>query len=166
MADDDMGLDLDDLGGGGDDFGDLDDALGGGGDSGGDPFDATGGEDPDDLIASVTGGGGGGGGGGKGGAPAPAPSGGATMSEALGIPSDRVAAVYDIPVQISAVLGKASMQVSQLLKLGRGAVVELDRKVGEPIDIYVNNRLVARGEVVVVDDRLGVTITEVIRREG
>ena len=54
-------------------------------------------------------------------------------------------AVYDIPVQVSAVLGKATMQVSQLLKLSRGAVVELDRKVGEAIDIYVNNRLVARG---------------------
>jgi flagellar motor switch protein FliN/FliY len=72
-------------------------------------------------------------------------------------------AVYDIPVQVSAVLGKATMQVSQLLKLGRGAVVELDRKVGEAIDIYVNNRLVARGEVVVVDDRLGVTMTEIVK---
>ena len=72
-------------------------------------------------------------------------------------------AVFDIPVQVSAVLGKSSMQVSQLLKLGRGAVVELDRKVGEAIDIYVNNRLVARGEVVVVDDRLGVTMTEIIK---
>ncbi len=61
-------------------------------------------------------------------------------------------AVYDIPVTVSAVLGKATMQVSQLLKLGRGAVVELDRKLGEAIDIYVNNRLVARGEVVMVDD--------------
>ena len=74
-------------------------------------------------------------------------------------------AVYDIPVQVSAVLGKATMQVSQLLKLGRGAVVELDRKVGEAIDIYVNNRLVARGEVVVVEDRLGVTMTEIIKSE-
>ncbi|MDB5359992.1 MAG: fliN [Rhodospirillales bacterium] len=74
-------------------------------------------------------------------------------------------AVYDIPVQVSAVLGRATMQVSQLLKLGRGAVVELDRKVGEAIDIYVNNRLVARGEVVVVDDRLGVTMTEIVKSE-
>lgn len=74
-------------------------------------------------------------------------------------------AVYDIPVQLSAVLGKASMQVSQLLKLGRGAVVELDRKVGEAIDIYVNNRLVARGEVVVVDERLGITMTEIIKSD-
>ncbi len=74
-------------------------------------------------------------------------------------------AVYDIPVQVSAVLGRSSMQVSQLLKLGRGAVVELDRKVGEAIDIYVNDRLVARGEVVVVEDRLGVTMTEIISGE-
>ena len=72
-------------------------------------------------------------------------------------------AVFDIPVSVSAVLGKARMQVSQLLKLGRGAVVELDRKVGEAIDIYVNNRLVARGEVVVVEDRLGITMTEIIK---
>ena len=74
-------------------------------------------------------------------------------------------AVYDVPVQVSAVLGRASMQVSQLLKLGRGAVVELDRKVGEAVDIYVNNRLVARGEVVVVEDRLGVTMTEIIKSD-
>ena len=74
-------------------------------------------------------------------------------------------AVYDIPVQVSAVLGKTTMQVSQLLKLGRGAVIELDRKVGEAIDIYVNNRLVARGEVVIVEDRLGVTMTEIIKTE-
>ncbi len=76
-----------------------------------------------------------------------------------------VTAIYDIPVQISAVLGRSSMQVSQLLKLGRGAVVELDRKVGEAIDIYVNNRLVARGEVVVVEDKLGVTMTEIVKSD-
>lgn len=74
-------------------------------------------------------------------------------------------AVYQIPVQVSAVLGKSTMQVSNLLKMGRGAVVELDRKVGEAIDIYVNNRLVARGEVVVVEDKLGVTMTEIIKSE-
>ncbi len=74
-------------------------------------------------------------------------------------------AVSDIPVQISVVLGKTSMQVQQLLKLGRGAVVELDRKVGDPVDIYVNSRLVARGEVVVVDEKIGVTMTEIIKAE-
>ncbi|MDX5365488.1 MAG: flagellar motor switch protein FliN [Alphaproteobacteria bacterium] len=72
-------------------------------------------------------------------------------------------AVFDVPVNVSAVLGKTHMEVSNLLKLGRGAVVELDRKVGEAIDIYVNDRLVARGEVVVVDDRLGVTMTEIVK---
>lgn len=76
-----------------------------------------------------------------------------------------VNAIYDIPVQVSAVLGHSTMQVSQLLKLGRGAVVELDRKVGEAIDIYVNNRLVARGEVVVVEDKLGVTMTEIVKSD-
>ena len=72
-------------------------------------------------------------------------------------------AVFDVPVTVSAVLGKSGMEVSQLLKLGRGTVVELDRKVGEAIDIYVNDRLVARGEVVLVEDRLGVTMTEIIK---
>ena len=72
-------------------------------------------------------------------------------------------AVYDVPVTVSAVLGKSAMEVSQLLKLGKGTVVELDRKVGEAIDIYVNDRLVARGEVVLVEDRLGVTMTEIIK---
>ena len=72
-------------------------------------------------------------------------------------------AVFDVPVTVSAVLGKSAMEVSQLLKLGKGTVVELDRKVGEAIDIYVNDRLVARGEVVLVEDRLGVTMTEIIK---
>ncbi len=79
--------------------------------------------------------------------------------------SAELEAVYDIPVQVSAVLGKSSIKVNNLLKLGRGAIVELDRKLGEAIDIYVNNRLVARGEVVVVDDRLGITMTEIIKSE-
>jgi flagellar motor switch protein FliN/FliY len=78
---------------------------------------------------------------------------------------DRLSAVYDVPVHLSAVLGKTSMPVSQLLRLGRGAVVELDRKVGEPVEIYVNNRLVARGEVMIVDDHLGITMTEIIKGE-
>ena len=71
--------------------------------------------------------------------------------------------VFDVPVSISAVLGRANMSVAQLLQLNSGSVLELDRKVGEAIDIYVNNRLVARGEVVIVDERLGVTMTEIIK---
>jgi flagellar motor switch protein FliN/FliY len=74
-------------------------------------------------------------------------------------------AVFDVPVHVSAVLGRARMEVGDLLKLGPGTVLELDRKVGEAIDIYVNNRLVARGEVVLVEDKLGVTMTEVIKAE-
>jgi len=108
------------------------------------------------------------------GVPAPTDGGGEDAAgaseagdDAGGDPSEHYAsdleAVFDVPVNVSAVLGKTHMEVSQLLKLGRGAVVELDRKVGEAIDIYVNNRLVARGEVVVVDERLGVTMTEIIK---
>jgi flagellar motor switch protein FliN/FliY len=74
-------------------------------------------------------------------------------------------AVFDVPVSVSAVLGKSTMEVSKLLKLGRGMVVELDRKIGEAIDIYVNDRLVARGEVVLVEDRLGITMTEIVKAE-
>lgn len=74
-----------------------------------------------------------------------------------------LAPVFEVPVNVSAVLGKALIDVNSLLKLTAGSVVELDRKIGEAIDIYVNNRLVARGEVVVVDDRLGVTMTEIIK---
>ena len=75
-------------------------------------------------------------------------------------------AAYDIKVEVSAVLGSAQVQVKQLLKLGRGAVVELDRKINEPIDLVVNKTLVGRGEVVVVDDRLGVTVTDMIKGQS
>ncbi|MCZ8315432.1 flagellar motor switch protein FliN [Phreatobacter sp.] len=74
-------------------------------------------------------------------------------------------AIFDVPVNVSAVLGRSRMDVGELLKLGPGTVLELDRKVGEAIDIYVNDRLVARGEVVLVEDRLGVTMTEIIKAE-
>ena len=84
-------------------------------------------------------------------------------------PTSRIAAdleaVFDVPVQVSAVLGRARMDIGELLKLGPGTVLELDRKVGEAIDIYVNNRLVARGEVVLVEEKLGVTMTEIIKAE-
>ncbi len=74
-------------------------------------------------------------------------------------------AVFDVPVTISAILGKTDMEVSALLRLTRGAIIELDRKVGEAIDIYVNDRLVARGEVVLVEEQLGVTMTEIIQAD-
>jgi flagellar motor switch protein FliN/FliY len=85
------------------------------------------------------------------------------FADAEGKTASDLAPVFDVPVNISAVLGRAHLSVAQLLQLGSGSVLELDRKVGEAIDIYVNNRLVARGEVVLIDDRLGVTMTEIIK---
>jgi flagellar motor switch protein FliN/FliY len=94
------------------------------------------------------------------------------MASANSIDSDSVTkgaadleAVFDVPVHVSAVLGRSRMDVGQLLKIGPGTVLELDRMVGEAIDIYVNDRLVARGEVVLVEDKLGVTMTEIIKAE-
>jgi flagellar motor switch protein FliN len=74
-------------------------------------------------------------------------------------------AVYDVPVRVQAVLGKSTMEVNQLLKLSPGSVIELDRRVGEAVDIFVNNRLVARGEVVIVEEHLGVTMTEIVKQD-
>ena len=99
--------------------------------------------------------------------PAPPASGDVSYNEdeyAARVAAD-LEAVFDVPVQVSAVLGRSKMDVGELLKLGPGTVLELDRRVGEAIDIYVNNRLVARGEVVLVEDKLGVTMTEIIRTE-
>tara|TARA_B100000459_G_C8558131_1_gene192682 strand:- start:230 stop:484 length:255 start_codon:yes stop_codon:yes gene_type:complete len=72
-------------------------------------------------------------------------------------------AVYDINVEVTAVLGVATLLVNQLLKLGRGAVVELGQHVGDPVDLRINNRLIGRGEVVVVEDRLAISITEMVQ---
>ncbi|MEM8838522.1 MAG: flagellar motor switch protein FliN [Pseudomonadota bacterium] len=74
-------------------------------------------------------------------------------------------AVFDVPVKVSAVLGRSRMKVADLMKLDSGAIIELDRKVGESIDIFVNNRLIARGEVVLVDNQLGITMTELVRQD-
>jgi flagellar motor switch protein FliN/FliY len=72
-------------------------------------------------------------------------------------------AVFDVPVRVSVVLGRTKMPVSTLLKLDTGTVIELDRQVGEAVEIFINDRLVARGEIVLVEDRLGVTMTEIIK---
>lgn len=73
--------------------------------------------------------------------------------------------MFDVPVTVSAVLGNAHMPVGEVMKLAPGSVLQLDRRVGEAIDIYVNDRLVARGEVVLVEDKLGVTMTEIIKAD-
>ena len=75
----------------------------------------------------------------------------------------RTGSIYEVTVEISAVLGTSMMPISQILKLGRGAVVELDRRVGEDIDLRANDQLVARGEIIVLDELLGVTITEIVK---
>ncbi len=74
-------------------------------------------------------------------------------------------ALYDVPVNVSVVLGSTKMPLSAKLKLGKGAVIELERTVGEPIDVYVNNKIVAKGEIVIVEDKIGVTLTEVVAHE-
>jgi flagellar motor switch protein FliN/FliY len=72
-------------------------------------------------------------------------------------------AMYDISVDVTAVLGSANLEVSQLLKLGRGAVVVLNRGVNDPVEMRVNKELVARGEVVVVEDHLAIQLTEIVK---
>ncbi|MEN2786155.1 flagellar motor switch protein FliN [Sphingomonas qilianensis] len=74
-------------------------------------------------------------------------------------------AVFDVPVKVQAVLGRSRMDIGALMRLKTGDVVELDRRVGEPADIFVNNRLIARGEVVLIDNALGVTVTEIVRQD-
>ena len=88
-----------------------------------------------------------------------------TVGDVLGMDDNltELDAVLDVSVDITAVLGTAVMPISQILKLGRGAVVELNRGVGEDIEIHANNRLVATGEVIVIEDRLGVNINNLVR---
>ena len=97
--------------------------------------------------------------------PAASPTAAPTSASTLDV--EKMAAdlrpVFDVPVSVQAVIGRTTLEVADLLNLGPGSVLELDRRVGEAIDIYVNSRLVARGEVVVIDDRLGVTMTEIIK---
>ncbi len=77
-----------------------------------------------------------------------------------------LSAVNEVPVRVQAVLGRARVPVGELIRMKSGMVLELDRRVGEPVDVYVNNRLVARGEVMLVDHALGVTLTEIVRQDG
>jgi flagellar motor switch protein FliN/FliY len=87
------------------------------------------------------------------------------ISPAAGEGPQGLEAVFDVPVKVQAVLGRSKMEIGELMRLRPGDVVELDRRVGEPVDIYVNNRLIARGEVVLIDNALGVTLTEIVRQD-
>lgn len=75
-------------------------------------------------------------------------------------------AVFDVPVKVQAVLGRAKMPIAELVAMNPGYVFELDRRVGEPIDILVNDRLIARGEIVMIDGSLGVTLTEIVKQDA
>jgi flagellar motor switch protein FliN/FliY len=72
--------------------------------------------------------------------------------------------LMNVSLGVTAELGRCTMRVSDVLKIGRGSIVELDRLAGAPIDVLVNARLIARGEVVAIDDRFGVRVTEVVAR--
>jgi flagellar motor switch protein FliN/FliY len=74
--------------------------------------------------------------------------------------------LMNVSLAVTAELGRCTMRVSDVLKIGKGSIVELDRLAGSAIDVLVNDRLVARGEVVAVDDRFGVRITEVVARKA
>lgn len=73
--------------------------------------------------------------------------------------------IEDVPVEITVVLGETTITVDDLLKMGKGAIIELDKKVGEPVELYVNERCVAKGEIVIVDNKIGVTMTEIIKND-
>lgn len=85
-----------------------------------------------------------------------------SRADSVVVKDTELEALLDVDVEITAVLGTSMMPISQILKLGRGAVVELNRTVGEDIEIHANNRVVANGEVVVIEDRLGVNLTDII----
>lgn len=82
------------------------------------------------------------------------------------VSTDKMEAVFDVPVKVKAVLGGARIQVGELIQMRTGSVVELDRRVGEPVDVYVNGRLIARGELVLIDGLLGVTLTEIVKQDS
>lgn len=85
------------------------------------------------------------------------------QAAAAAVRNGRNSAVQNIMVDLTAVLGTADMKVSNLLKIGRGAVIELDRRVGDTVEVRCNGLPVGRGEVVVVEDHLAVSITEMYK---
>lgn len=74
-------------------------------------------------------------------------------------------AIGDVPIEISVVLGESRITVEELLRMGEGAVIELNRKVGEPVELYANQRCVAKGEIVIVENKIGITMTEILKND-
>ena len=94
---------------------------------------------------------------------------GASPDGAAPPPAPNLNAILSIPVTVQVVLGSTSMPVASLMKLARGAVISLDQRVGDPVDIVVNGKVVARGEIVVVDEasqRFGVSLLEIVAVAG
>jgi flagellar motor switch protein FliN/FliY len=87
------------------------------------------------------------------------------LGAAAGLANLRAGAIQDVDVEVYAILGQPTMLVSQLLKIGRGAIIELDQSTSDPVEIRVNQQLIAYGEIVTVDDNLGVTITEIVKKQ-
>lgn len=88
------------------------------------------------------------------------------LSEEIIATDNGLGLLLDVPLRVSIELGRVSMTLQQVLALGRGSIVELDRLAGEPVDILVNDKPIGRGEVVVVDEYFGVKITELIEPKG
>jgi len=74
--------------------------------------------------------------------------------------------IFNVPVEVTVVLGKKTIAINELLKLGKNSVVELESKVGDPVDIFVNERLIARGEIVIVEEKIGITMTEIFKADN
>jgi flagellar motor switch protein FliN/FliY len=70
--------------------------------------------------------------------------------------------ILDLPLDVSVELGKVKMPVNELLQLGRGSILELTKPVGDPLDIYINKKLIAKGEVVILDDKFGIRVADII----
>ena len=126
------------------------------------------GSDFDDALAEATGDGGaaavpeGGGGGGK-----PGGSGGGLEDSRLSRTDfSKLKMILDVPLKVSVELGRTKMLVNDLLQLGQGSVIELDKIAGEPMEILINDKLVAMGEVVVVNEKFGVRLTDVVSQFG
>ena len=92
----------------------------------------------------------------------------AAAGDSAGTPavSVKMPAIHEVSLEAYAILGTAAMPVSQLLRMGRGAVVELDTGLGDEIEMRINDQLVAKGEVVVVEDRIAIEITEIVKSES
>ena len=86
------------------------------------------------------------------------------MTERTCIPDGNLGLLLDVPLEITAELGTCKMRVSEILKLGNGSVVQLDRAIGAPIDVFVNDHCIARGEIVAIDENLGIRITELVKQ--